>query len=134
MILHGAPPRLECSSKGDRRFSAYFARIRARGNQSIEQLYQGAKLFDDGSTDLPTKLAKQRSKTHKVVNLPEVHAFYSLLWDEYILENPHLARVLIEASGVSDIFGQPGHACQATELWRIRTALLAHAPELEPVT
>lgn len=38
----------------------------------------------------------------------------------YIEENPHLLQVLRAQSGLSDIFGQPGRACQATELWRIK--------------
>ena len=37
-----------------------------------------------------------------------------------IIENPELLQVLLDASGVSDMFGQKGHQCQATELWRIR--------------
>jgi hypothetical protein len=49
-----------------------------------------------------------------------VQRFYAQLWDEYIEENPELLSVIREASGLSDIFGQPGHMCQATELWRIR--------------
>ena len=39
-----------------------------------------------------------------------------------LFENPGLLDVLRAASGLSDIFGQPGHCCQATELWRIRGA------------
>lgn len=31
-----------------------------------------------------------------------------------------LLRVIRAYPGLSDIFGQPGHVCQATELWRIR--------------
>jgi hypothetical protein len=118
MIRHGAPPFLECSSKGDRRFSAFYAHLRGRGGQSIERLYQAAKRFEDGSTGLSVAAAKGRQP----VNGAEVAAFYGQLWDEYVAENPNLVPVLLAASGVSDIFGQPGHACQATELWRIRHA------------
>jgi hypothetical protein len=53
---------------------------------------------------------------------------YSVLWDEYIAENPHLLSVLTESTGLQDLFGQAGHACQATELWRIRCAALGTAP------
>jgi hypothetical protein len=42
MIQHGAAPFLECSSRGDRRFSAFAARIKRRANKSIEEIYQGA--------------------------------------------------------------------------------------------
>lgn len=116
MIRHGEPPYLECSSKGDRRFSAFSARIKARGNRTIEEIYQGSKIFSDGSTGLGWREAKGKT----AVNIEEVRQLYAQLWDEYLGENPHLVKVLKEASGLSDIFGQPGHACQATELWRIR--------------
>jgi hypothetical protein len=120
MIQHGTAPFLECSSKGDRRFSAFAARTRRRGNRSIEETYQAAKRFEDGSTGLNWREAKGK----RAVNADKVRALYSILWDEYIAENPHLLPVLTAASGLQDPFGQAGHACQATELWRIRCAAL----------
>jgi hypothetical protein len=113
MIRHGVAPFLECSSKGDKRFSAFFARV---DGQSIEDLYQAAKVFSDGRTGLTWREARGRV----AVNQVEVAALYSALWDIYIDQNPELLAVLKQASGLSDIFGQPGHCCQATELWRIR--------------
>lgn len=113
MIRHGNPPYLECSSRGDRRFSAFFARV--RGN-SIESLYQSAKVFPDGTTGLSWREAKGKY----AVNQQEVSRLYSTLWDEYITAHPELLKVLQDASGVSDMFGQKGHCCQATELWRIK--------------
>jgi len=117
MIRHGSPPYLECSSKGDARFSAFYAKI---DGVSIEQIYQAAKVFEDGSTGLGWRQAKGR----KAVNQAEVALLYGYLWDEYIKRNPHLLTVLRKASGVSDMFGQPGRCCQATELWRIRNSNL----------
>jgi hypothetical protein len=114
MIRHGSPPYLECSTLGDSRFSAFKARVRGR---SIEEIYQAAKVFPDGSTYLSWRKAKGRP----AVNNAELDKLYSQLWDEYIAEHPELLEVLKAASGVSDIFGQPGHRCQATELWRIRS-------------
>lgn len=121
MIRHGVAPFLECSSRGDRRFSAFHARIRGRGNRSVEQLYQAAKVFDGGVTGLAWREAKGR----QAINAAEVREFYAQLWDEYIAENPGLLPLLIAAPGLSDVFGQPGRACQATELWRIRGAALS---------
>jgi hypothetical protein len=120
MIQHGTAPFLECSSRGDRRFSAFAARINSRGNRSIEEIYQAAKVFADGSTDLTWREAKGK----RAVNADKVRALYSVLWDEYIAENPHLLSVLTAACGLQDLFGQAGHACQATELWRIRCSAL----------
>lgn len=115
MIRVGKPPYLECSGRGDRRFSAFFARIKQRGNKSIEELYQSAKEFD-GNKPVNWRNAKGRRAT----NQEECNLLYSRLWDEYIAENPDLMVVLIAASGLSDVFGQLGHCCQAIELWRIR--------------
>lgn len=114
MIRHGEAPYLECSSKGDRRFSAFYAR--PLYGDSIEDLYQAFKIFEDGSTGLTWPEAKGK----KAVNQEECAKFYSLLWDTYIDNHPELLKVLKDASGLSDMFGQEGHCCQATELWRIR--------------
>lgn len=119
MIRHGEAPFLECSSKGDRRFSAFSARIKARENQSIEELYQAFKIFEDGKTGLTWREAKGK----KAVNQKEAAEFYSKLWNEYMEENPELLEVLKDAVGLSDIFGQTNHCCQATELWRIKNSI-----------
>jgi len=79
MIKHGSLPYLECSTKGDRRFSAFCARIDGRGGKSIEEIYQAAKVFDDGSTGLTWKEAKGGVP----INYEEVARLYSQLWDEY---------------------------------------------------
>lgn len=56
MIRIGDPPYLECSSKGDKRFSAYFARLKSHNNSSVEEVYQAAKVFkipEDPFTEIP---------------------------------------------------------------------------------
>lgn len=116
MIRHGEAPFLECSSAGDKRFSAYYARIWRLGNKSIEELYQAKKVFKDGATGLPIDEARGL----RPVNPVECAEYYSRLWNLYIHENFDLIKVLEKASGLSDKFGKPGHCCQATELWRIR--------------
>lgn len=116
MLRYGEAPYLECSSKGDNRFSAFYARIKGRGNRSIEELYQGAKVMEDGRTGLHWRDVKGKI----AVNKDEVRFLYTKLWEEYIAENPELLEVLCLATGVSDMFGQVGHVCQAAELWRIR--------------
>lgn len=124
MIRHGEPPYLECSTRGDRRFSAFAARLRFFRGRSIEEIYQASKKFEDGSTGLTWRQAKGR----RAVNQEEISKLYSQLWDRYLEENPHLKQVLIEATGLSDMFGQPGHVCQATELWRIKLNLQREQP------
>ncbi len=124
MIRHGVAPYLEYSSRGDARYSAFSARIKNRGNDSIEEIYQAAKVFSDGSTGLSWRQAKGREP----VNIAECSALYSRLWDEYVEENPDLAKILFGYAGLADMFGQPGHACQATELWRIRNTFMGRYP------
>ena len=116
MIRHGVAPFLECSSKGDKRFSAFYAKVRQFNGRTIEELYQGFKVFEGGITDLSWREAKGK----RALNMEDCAEFYSALWDVYIHENPELLLILKEATGLSDIFGQEGHCCQATELWRIR--------------
>lgn len=116
MIRHGQAPFLECSTKGDKRFSAFCARIKSRENKSIEVIYQAAKIFANGDTGLSWREAKGR----RAINQEECAKLYSILWDEYIEENPALLDILKLYPGLQDTFGQPGHCCQATELWRIR--------------
>jgi hypothetical protein len=116
MIRHGTDPFLECSSQGEKRLSAFFARVRCRDGKTIEEIYQSAKVFSDGRTGLSWHEAKGKTP----VNVEEVRRLYSALWDEYISENPSLLALIKNVSGVSDVFGKPGHVCQATELWRIR--------------
>lgn len=116
VIRHGTAPFLECSSRGDKRFSAFHARVKRYGNRTIEELYQAAKVFDDGSTGLSWRDAKGK----RAVNQEYCAAWYAHLWDQYIWENPELLLVIKSHTGLSDMFGQTGHCCQVTELWRIR--------------
>lgn len=120
MIKHGVSPFHECSSKGDKRFSAFYARIRSKDNYSIETLYQSFKVFDDGHGGLITGLSIFYAKGRKALNQELASKYYHELWETYITENPELLKVLKEASGLSDMFGQPGSCCQATSLWLIK--------------
>jgi len=115
MVSVGAAPFLECSSKGDKRFSAFFAYVKRYGG-TIENLYQASKVFECGATGLDWRAAKGRA----AVNAEWCASYYAHLWDQYIWENPELASVLSSATGFSDVFGQHGRQCQALELWRIK--------------
>lgn len=117
MIRHGDAPYLECSSRGDRRFSAFSATPASLEGRSIEEAYQAMKVFADGTTGLSWRDAKGR----KAVNFEECAVAYATWWWEWVTEQ-RLAPVLIAATGLSDMFGQPGHVCQATILWEIRSA------------
>lgn len=119
MIKHGVPPYYECSSHGDKRFSAFYAKIKNRNNKSIEEIYQSSKIFNG------IIYSNWRDAKGKVcINQQEVTELYSILWDEYIDENIELLDILLKQSGLCDKFGQKNHVCQATELWRIRNKYL----------
>lgn len=115
MITVGSPPFLECSSKGDIRFSAFYARPSSLRGVSIEEAYQAAKVFEDGSTGLRWWQAKGK----KAINMEECESLYEMWWVEWVVEHD-LIITLKAASGLSDMFGQPGHQCQAITLWSIR--------------
>lgn len=117
MVRHGVAPYLECSSAGDIRFSAFGANVFGK---SIEAHYQGAKVFADGATGLTWRQAKGRRAT----NQTECAELYVQLWEFYMSNNPHLYKVLAEATGLCDRFGKEGHQCQATVLWGIRQRYL----------
>jgi hypothetical protein len=112
MIRHGEAPYLECSSKGDKRFSAFYAIV---NGHSIERRYQTSKKFGPG-----VRLKWNERQGLKPTNPVFCRAVYGALWDVYIHANPELLDVLRAAPGLSDVFGKEGHCCQATELWRIR--------------
>lgn len=114
MIKIGSAPYLECSSKGDKRFSAFYARIKRFNNKSIEEIYQGAKIFADGSTGL----TPQQAKGKKAINMNKVAILYDRLWWVYLKENPELIEVLKQYNGYSDMFGREGCQCQAKSIYK----------------
>ncbi len=114
MIKHGTAPFLECSSLGDKRFSAFYARPKSLKGRSIEWAYQSMKVLPDGRTGLGHEAKGQRA-----VNQRECNAAYARWWREWVKEQD-LLPVLRAATGLSDIFGLPGRICQATTLWELR--------------
>lgn len=112
----GFDPFLECSSRGDKRFSAFYARLRAYSGRSIEEIYQASKVFADGSTGLDWRAAKGRYP----VNMEQCKILYGQLWLIYFIENPELTNVIMQFNGFSDVFGKPGSVCQAVEIYKIR--------------
>ena len=118
MLRRGKAPFYECSTRGDRRFSAFVARPSTLGGRSIEEAYQAMKIFPDGSTGLSWREAKGK----RAINMAECQAAYDEWWRDYLAENPNLLAILQAQTGLSDIFGQEGHTCQADTLWRIRNS------------
>jgi hypothetical protein len=92
------------------------------------------EIADGGGVWFPTYcLGSGRSikyaKGKHPINYSEVQKYYENLWREYINEHPELLAVLQNATGLSDIFGQPGCVCQAEVLWKIRNESLQNEEE-----
>lgn len=116
MLKIGKAPFLECSSKGDKRFSAFYAVVNGK---SIEDQYQAAKVFSDGSTNLSWRQAKGK----RAINMDTVRKLYSDLWNQYLNEHPELVHVLSNYGGFTDMFGKSGNACQAEEVFKYKQRL-----------
>ena len=116
MIRHGTAPFLECSTRGERRLSAFNARPSMLNGRSIEEAYQCSKVLPDGSRPMHWREGKGKRAT----NANELALLYTQWWRAYIRENADLLALIRRSAGLSDMFGQPGHICQATVLWNIR--------------
>lgn len=111
MLVFGKDPILECSSRGDKRFSAFFAKV---NGSTIEQIYQSSKIINGKRVD-----DWRKAKGVKADNHAELTKLYEALWQQYFQENPELYNIILEYNGFSDMFGQKGHVCQAEEIFKI---------------
>lgn len=115
--------KLECSSKGDKRFSALYAKVTFYGvYDTIENHYQLAKRFGDGKPKT-WKDAKGKKPTHLCINnrwnidIKYSRGFYDLLWVKYFEENPDLAQYVSNFDEFSDMFkSKDAFVCQADSI------------------
>lgn len=109
---------LECSSKGDKRFSAFYAKVNVYGvYDSIENHYQSCKRDKNG------KPVKKGQKVHHMsiwkgeANYslkPEfLTAYYKLLWCCYLDANPDLVEYASAYDDYNDMFKGKAINCQA---------------------
>lgn len=108
---------LECSSRGDRRFSALFAKISIKGKEkSIEEIYQDSKRTEDGK-----KAGKGKPFDYVICpftgdKLPaeEASNLYKGLWITYFTRNPDLVEYAKGFDEFHDMFrGKDTVNCQA---------------------
>lgn len=112
---------LECSSKGCRYFSAFYAVVDVFGKVgSIEKHYQESKLFEvDGKIEhLDMKQAKGKKPVaihieDKVFQPKYLTAFYKLLWLKYLDNNPSLVEFAQQFNDYNDMFKGHSINCQA---------------------
>lgn len=113
--------RLECSTKGDKRFSALCARIEVNGKfDTIENHYQLSKLFLDVNSgkiikfdDFKKVKRAQYLNDYKLIGfeignksfeLYDLSYWYKSLWYKYFIKNKHLLKVIAEYDEFTDIF------------------------------
>lgn len=98
-------PPYECSSKGDRRFSALYARL--KDGRTIEAHYQcDVKGYEPGGTNW--KLGKGKPPLRHYSS-SDLFSDYAALWWRYFKLNPHLAieiRKISETHNLFDSFGK----------------------------
>lgn len=101
---------LECSSAGDKRFSAFYALV---NGVSIEKQYQACKRNADG-----TPVAKGRPVHHVVIEGvvydPSIlTAYYRYLWYCYLKAHPELVEYASTFNNFTDKFRGRAINCQA---------------------
>lgn len=110
---------LECSSKGDKRYSAFYAKVKVFGDiDSIENHYQLCKRFNN---TLPQtwRDAKGKNPTHihikgKDYDKKYLGMYYKLLWVKYLDQYPELVEYAEQFDDFHDIFkGKNTMNCQA---------------------
>lgn len=112
---------LECSSKGDKRFSSFYAKVDVYGKfDSIENHYQLCKRFGD---EVPKSWrdAKEKMPTHIHVNGKDLDVkllsqFFDLLWCKYLDANPGLVKLAKEYDDFTDMFRGKSINCQADSI------------------
>jgi hypothetical protein len=109
---------LHCDSGGDKRYSAFCARITVFGiEDSIENHYQLCKRF--GNTKPKTwRDAKGKTPTHIEINghkfeVRFLSQYYKLLWLRYLDENPKLVEYANQFDKFVDKFKGKSINCQA---------------------
>ena len=109
---------LQCDSNGDKRFSAFNARLEVFGKyDSIENHYQLCKRFDNQKPKHWTN-AKGKTPTHIEINNHKLETrfltqYYKLLWLRYLDENKELAEYAKKFDKFVDTFRGKSINCQA---------------------
>jgi hypothetical protein len=109
---------LECSSRGDIRFSAFYAEIKLFNKlDSIENFYQLSKRFGN---KIPKSWRESKGKkpTHFNVNgfdydVSLLGQWYKVLWTIYLDKNPNLIEYASSFSDYRDTFKGKSVNCQA---------------------
>lgn len=116
------PKVLECSSAGDRRFSAFYARVQLAGQvQSIEDWYQLSKRWEGEPAPTDWRQAKGRYPDYLEilgVRVPValMSAWYDYLWFVYLSRSPHLVAHASQFDHFTDRYARRGGVSQARSI------------------
>lgn len=140
-MLKAKKKNLECSSKGDKRFSAMYAKVSFNGEiDSIENIYQSVKYKKPSGKRLdPYIPCKKGEKVDKIIingislDPKYLTPFYNLLWIKYLDSNPELVEYAKGFDTFSDMFRGKSINCQADVIERYvkegREGMLSEAQE-----
>lgn len=107
---------LECSSRGDKRFSALYARIAIHGRiDSIENIYQSCKRTSNGSVPGKGKSFAYFVCPYCGLQFPaeDISDLYYGLWIAYFKQNPELLAYAANFNDFHDMFRGKSVNCQA---------------------
>ena len=107
---------LECSSRGDKRFSAFYANVNIKNRvNSIEYWYQNAKRTEDGKVPGKGKKVAYFINPFTYHRLPasELTNYYYTLWIRYFTQNPELLEYAKGFDTFTDMFRGKCINCQA---------------------
>lgn len=112
VVMHEEYPRiLECSSRGDKRFSSLYAKVCINGKEkSVEEWYQNAKRTADGK-----KAGKGKPFDYIIdpftgskLSVQDAPSLYRGLWITYLKNNPELVKYAEQFDEFTDSFYDPG--------------------------
>lgn len=107
---------LECSSRGDKRFSAFYARVKIKDvYDSIETWYQSSKRSTNDTIPGKGKRVAYMINPFNGHKLPAncLTDFYSVLWIRYFNQNPKLLEYAKSFDTFNDMFRGKCINCQA---------------------
>lgn len=108
---------LECSSRGDRRFSALYAKVTFDDySDTIEHHYQGCKRFNG----VQGSYGRVKGKKPDYIEVKGRHLevkyltpFYNMLWLIYLDSHPDYVEFLKQFDDYNDMFKGKAYNCQA---------------------
>ena len=105
---------LYCDSRGDKRFSAFYAKIQLDGVvDSIENFYQNSKRDENGNVPGKGRKVSYMVFRNRKLDVSKLSDFYRYLWKLYFQQNPNLLEYASQFNTFIDRFRGKCINCQA---------------------